>query len=508
MLGPGVSSESIWTPFSSLTTATVRPIKARIYIAWTRVADVSAYATVGTSLVGGTEIVKGTGDVAINEADSYLYFDETDRVLRIDYERTLIEPMGGMAMAMADIILDNTDLRFTPDYNSTIGTAMRPNRPVKVFIGFEVQGQEKLIPVLEGLSLQPKENKVERIVTITVYDFIKYINEKPQETSIYTDQRSDEIIADVLARAGIGTNSYQLDAGLNTVGFAWFEKGQTAGERIKLLCEAEEAFFYQDENGILKFETRDKYSQTPFNTVSWTIEPDDILKWEQDFSSEIINRVIVSGTPRTVKGEVEIWRDGVAEEVPAGQSIEIWANFEDPVSSLTSPVANTDYKAYANSDGTGADLTADIDITLTNFTKDAKLVIENTGGSTAYVTFLRMRGTPATVDYEIKEVFQDTLSIDDYNEHQKTIENPYIDDRTFAYNMAQNVVRRHKDPVSVLRLTIRGIPHLQLRDQVRVYDQDLDVYTNYRVINIQGSFERGSFTQKLLLRKITSNEAL
>lgn len=508
MLGPGISSESIWTPFASITTATVRPVRAICLIAWNRIVNAETYAVVGSSLVGGFDIVKGSSDVSINEADSYYYFDETSKVIRLEYERHLLEPLGGASIAMADIVLDNTDLRFTPDYNSTIGTALRPNRPMKIFIGFEVLGQVKTISIIEGLTLQPKEDKIKRTVAITAYDFMKFLTEKPQETTIYTEQRSDQIITDILARAGVGSLNYQLDQGLNTIGFAWFEKGQTAGERIKKICEAEEAIFYQDETGILRFETRDKYSQHPYNTSVWTIEPDDIISWEQQLNSQIINRVIVKGAPRSVKGESEIWRDGIEEEVSAGSSLTIWAEFADPVSSITSPVDRTDFFAYTGAGGTGTDITDDVTIDLTSFTKTAKLVINNGSASPAFINLLKLRGTPATVDYEIREVYEDGDSVTNYNEHQKEIENEYIDNRKFARSMAKNLVLRHKDPTGILRLKIRGIPQLQLRDQVRVKDQDLNTYTNYRVIGIQGVFEPGSFTQTLSLREIISNEAL
>ncbi len=137
MLGSGISSEAIWTPFDSITTATIRPVRARVYVSWTRQASVTNYAVVGSSVVGGTDIVQGSGDLGINEADQFDYFDETDNVIRIEYERHLIEPLGGFSMAIADVVLDNTSLRFTPNYNATIGTALRPNRPLKLFIGFK-----------------------------------------------------------------------------------------------------------------------------------------------------------------------------------------------------------------------------------------------------------------------------------------------------------------------------------------------------------------------------------
>ncbi len=508
MLGPGVSSESIWTPFSSMCTATIRPVRARCLVAWTRVVDVDAYATIGSSIIGGMDIIQGSGEVAINEADSYAYFDETARVIRLEYERHLIEPLGGTAIAMADIVLDNSDLRFTPNYNATIGTALKPNRPLKIFIGFEVQGQSKTIPIIEGLSLQPQEDKIRRTVSISAYDFMKFLNEKPQETTIYTDKRSDEIIADILARAGVGTINYQLDQGLNTIGFAWFEKGQTAGDRIRKICEAEEAIFFQDEQGILRFETRDKYSQVPYNNYVWTIEPDDILEWEQEVNSEIINRVIVKGAPRSVKGEMEVWRDGIEEEIEPGETLTIWAQFDDPVSGLTTPVENTDFEAYTGAGATGLDISTDIVVTLTSFTKTAKLEITNNNAAKAYIYLLKLRGTPAPVDYEIREIYEDSDSVNSYNEHQQEIDNEFIDKRVFARKMAQNIVKRHKDGAGVLKIKIRGVPQLQLRDQIRVKDQDLATYKNYRLIGIQGVFEPGSFVQTLTLREVTNNEAL
>jgi hypothetical protein len=43
---------------------------------------------------------------------------------------------------------------------------------------------------------------------------------------------------------------------------------------------------------------------------------------------------------------------------------------------------------------------------------------------------------------------------------------------------------------------------------VRIKDNDLGTYSNYRIIGIQGVYEPGSFIQTLELREITENEAL
>jgi len=225
-------------------------------------------------------------------------------------------------------------------------------------------------------------------------------------------------------------------------------------------------------------------------------------------SSKIINRVLISGKPRSVKETAEVWRNGVEEEIPAGTTVEVWASFQDPVTSFETMLANTDYTAFTATGGGGSDITGSISIVVTPFAKAAKLSITNANGSNAFLNLLRLRGTPATVDYEIQEVFQDTLSISDFNVQQVEIENDFIDDVDFAASMAQNLVRRYKNPNKLLKIQIRGIPHLQLRDKVSIRDIDLNTTKAYRVIGIQGVLESGGFTQTLTLREITSAEAL
>ena len=508
MLGSGISSASIWTAFNSVATAVARTLKARVLIAWTRQQVVNNFAIIGTSKIGGTDIVQGIGNNVLNDADLYQYYDETARLISLEYERNLVEPLGGAATAMVTIVLDNTDLRFTPNYNSTIGTALQPNRPMKLYVGFEVNGQEVTIQVAEALSLQPQEDKVNRTVTIQGNDFVTFLDGVNQETAIFQNQRSDQIIASILASIGIGSSNYTLDQGLNTIAFAGFGVGDFVGESIQQICEAEEGIFYQDEGGQFKFENRDKYSQPPHNKPVWTIRADDILEWERQQASQIINHIIVSGQPRSSKGEVQVWSDGQEEVVAAGQTLEVWAQFNDPVTALAAPEAQLDYTAFDTTGGAGSDETANITINVTTFTTTAKIEITNNAGVTVYVNKLALRGNPATVDYQISETYEDDGSVATYNEQDSTVDNDFIQDPTFAKNMAKDIVSRWKDPNDVLQIKIRGLPQLQLRDMVSVEEPDLHTFTSYRIVGIQGIFDVASFTQVLTLREVTANENL
>jgi len=506
MRGSGESSLAIWTAFDTETTATTRHLKHVLKIAWLRRRDETlSWATVGSSVVGGTDIVKGAAD--LTKADIFDYYDETDYVLSMEYERFLNEPLGGIALAQADISLDNTSLRFTPNKNATIGTALMPNRPIKLFLGFRVDGQDKVLQMFEGLTWQPEETKLERTCEIHAFDFIQYMFQYKLESTIYINQRSDEIIKDILDTIGFSTDQYELDTGLNTIGYAWFSKNDTAGERIRKICEAEEAVFYQDEEGILRFENRRHFSQSPHDTVQWTFDDNDILDWQVDKNVDIINRCVVKANPRTVQTTMEVWRDGIVEEVERGETKTIWASFENPCTSFTAPVATTDYVANSSYDGSGADMTSDISISFTGFTTSAKFEITNNGKQKAYLTLLRLRGTPATVTSAIEQSYEDSDSIETYEEKQFIIENDFIDSNEFARYLARAIVEKYKKPLRRVKILVRGVPHLQLRDKVNVYDRDLGTYKEYRVMGIHGQLKPGEFLQWLTLREVTDKEA-
>lgn len=507
MQGQGLSSLSIWTAFNNVTTAFMRVIKYVLNISWNRVQDdTTGYAIIGTSLIAGLDLVKGQSSV-VSLPDLFTYQNETANAMQIEYDRALVEPLGGIAMALLDVVLDNSDNRFTPNQNATIGTAILPNRPINSHVGFLVQSETKTLPIFKGLTKQPRMNKMNKTATIACIDYVRFLTEFPLESAIYTDQRSDQIIQSVLADVGFGSSQYVLGTGLNTIEFAWFDKGDTAGERIKKICEAEEAVFYQDELGILRFENRRAFTQAPHNASVWDIRKDDIMLWEEDESTQVINKCFVVSKPRAVQANTELWRDGVEEVLLPGEVITIWARFDNPATDITAISATTDYTAFTATGGGGSNITSDIGIVVTEFTTTAKLVITNSSSSSAYVNFLRLRGTPATVTGEIIQQAQDDTSISKYGENQVEIKNDFIDDASFARYLAGAVVNKYSEPTRRIVLTVQGIPQLQLRDKVMVEDMDLGTLKAYRVMRIQGTLSAGSFKQKLYLREVTNAEA-
>ena len=123
------------------------------------------------------------------------------------------------------------------------------------------------------------------------------------------------------------------------------------------------------------------------------------------------------------------------------------------------------------------------------------------------MTFLRLRGTPAIVTQEIRQIFQDDDSVNTYDEQQLEVQNDFVASSSFAYYLARAIVRKYKDPLKRVVITVRGIPQLQLKDKVTVYDRDLATDKDYRIMKIVGAMQPGEFEQRLYLREVTAGEA-
>lgn len=500
--------QTVSSAFESQVNATKRYPRQNLKIAWERTQNVgTAYAVVGTSQVDGDDIVQGELTI-ITPIDLFEFTDETENLVHFVWERRVVEPLSGLAYATGEVLLNNVSKRFSPGYDGSIGSYILPKRPVKLYAGFYFGGIEKTIPVLYGLTDQFKEDKAGRTTQFGIFDYISYIDEFQLETSIYEDKRSDEIISDILEnQVGFSTSQFSLDTGLNTIGFAWFEKGTKAGDAIRKICEAEEGYFYQDELGMIRFENRRHYNASPHTSVQWTVEAVDIVDWKEDETIQIINRCNVIARPREVKNNVEIWRSAEVVELEHAEQKDVWADFEDPCSTITSPVATLDYTANTESDGTGIDKTSEISIATSKFTKSAKLRVTNSSGGKLYITLLRLRGNPAIVTGEISEIFEDTDSQDKYGVNELVVENDFIDDSNFAYYLAITMVKKYGTPLRRVNLTVRNIPQLQLKDRIKVRDFDNDEYVEYRIMGIKGTISEQGFLQELVLREISDLEA-
>ena len=139
-------SDAIQTTFDGETTAEIRKPIFSLLVSWLKIVSSSSFGVVGTSTVNNC-LVRGNVGI-VTPIDTFEFMDESDKVISLEYERGIREPLGGNSYALMNVTLNNTDKRYTPDYSNTIGTALVPNRPLKMQIGLRLLVKKMLSHIL------------------------------------------------------------------------------------------------------------------------------------------------------------------------------------------------------------------------------------------------------------------------------------------------------------------------------------------------------------------------
>jgi len=304
-----------------------------------------------------------------------------------------------------------------------------------------------------------------------------------------------------------------FDSGLSVIPVVWWG-GNTALYEIKTATEAEGARFFADEQGRLIFQNRQHFNTNDeYKSSRYGFDFDnskDLLYTGK--VSEIINKVTIVLKPRRVQSSQVVWSYfDVPKQIDAGATLIVWANFDDPVFNVVTPVSTTDYTGNSNSDGSGADRTSDISITITKFDTASKLEIENTSGSSLYLTKMQIRGEPAVEQSSVLIEAEDSISISRYGVQPTgglTIENKYAVDEEYSQSLADLLVDQYGTPNSKVIIKGRAVPHLQLGDMVSVNNSYLGETYIMRIIQIKEQFSQGAYNAEYNLRHVTNFETL
>ena len=504
--------QTVSADFAAKTNSRVRKLKAAAQIAFTKTPSTATrYFTVGVSSVGGPDPIGPPDSVGdITEWDKFNYDDYSSRILGMEatHEQDIT---GNLTMAIADLELQNTDDKFTPDVDPTIGAYVQsPRRPMRLSAGFGAQ----TVPLFVGLTEKaPSLSEDKKTAKFHAIDFIKSISEiKITQAEMYVDQRIDQVISDLLVTyAGLATTQFELDPGMRTVPFIYFKKETTLGKAIQQLCQSELATFFEDEAGKLRLWNRQHL--TANTTPVWTFNRDNCREIQYPDAKNVINTVEVISNVRKVQANQKLWELASATKVPAGGTLELFGDFRDdygdlPVTTIDTPAylsaATTSYySTNLNQDGTGTPENAFISVSsFSKFATGFKVVFANSAAYDIYVTGLEIFARPAKVISEIYTFTQDATSVGKYEEQAYTIENDYIQSETFAKTISTMLIADRANPSGVREIEVtRGVPQLQVGDLVTFDDGKTS--GTYYVQKKTTSVGKGGLVQVLTLVKRT-----
>ena len=158
--------------FHKIAFGQIIPPLTRLYVSFDKELKMGGFFTLDKSILDGSDILKAAAvDNPAQNWDFYQYKDFTDRLVSMNWERSLEFPYQ-IQCAMADFTLDNTDEYFTPlNPNSSIGEYNLPARPFRMYAGFG--GNVEIIPQLVGITQNmPDLNNGSKTIDYHGIDFL------------------------------------------------------------------------------------------------------------------------------------------------------------------------------------------------------------------------------------------------------------------------------------------------------------------------------------------------
>ena len=453
----------------------VRNIAHNLQVSWKKETTLGNRTfTIGVSLISGNDVI-GINPGAIGSPANYKYFDESDYIMGLSWERSLNLPMGGLSVGFAEADLDNTTDRYTPRYlggTEELFTAILPRRPMIINAGFEVDGIDQTIPQFSGvLNRSPKVFKRNSRAELSASDYVDFFSNRYLDQELmFTGLRTDEVYEQLLISSGLSTAQYSLDTGINVIPFGAFDVGTKYSKIFHELAEAENGQFYQDEEGKFRFENRQHYDSSPHTDVQRVITTGQVIDYELPDEDHIINVVEVKSTEMRKQPAQTIMNYTLPNTILPGETLELFFNYENYILEVTTPTAggsDSYWLANSNEDGTGTDYTSSVSlVSIDNFAQASKLIFKNNASNNVVLTKVVISGRPVKDVNDIYVRLQDDSSVTAYEERPLLLDNKYIQNEFWANSYAQVILNDYSDPENIIRLTIRAIPELQLGDLI------------------------------------------
>lgn len=465
---------SVNNDFHKVANGQIIPLEAGLYVSFTKdIDDTLGWFVLDSSELDRDMLALDDKYTPMQKWDYYEYIDFTDRLVSLDYERSVEFPYNTQS-ALADFTLDNYDDYFTPGSQSAIDNYNVPGRPVKISCGFKGFG---LLPQFVGITRKmPTVEQKSATASYHAVDFLSAIAEQSLTDIIdMREVRTDQVLAKIVQQFGVLPTQYRFDPGANIIPFVFFDVGQNAGEAIQKLVQAENGKFWMDEMGMLRFTRRDFDTGAPVAVI----DDYSIINARSGSYSDIINHIVISCDLREVQEFQTIYQKTPHGEsadtnwvVPANSSITRKLTLEDPCYSVVTPTLGraSSVSWFTAIDSNMDEVNSDVAVVDEQLTNNSYIVtIQNDNNFAVEVDYLTLWGEPAKVyDHLDYEAYED-VSVDTYGDHRLTIaDNPFFQSYDQAVAFADDIINQRAFYNNIMTLDIKGDFSIQLGDVIEI----------------------------------------
>lgn len=322
---------------------------------------------------------------------------------------------------IATLTLDNETKRFSAwNSSGTLYGKLYPGKNVRIKMREDYTGTDRA--VFTGIIDDLQENRTGRTVMLVCKDGVDIL--KGADASVAF---TPPILPYVTSTSVITNVEGFIQSILTSIGWAWSYDvskfptsvyplyylicNQRAFTEFKEIAKANrggDGIFYLNAAGDVVFDMLQDFGLTPTTYTASIFDKE--VEISQPWKN-VIKSIKAKVYRWVAKADDTVWDYGQPPlMVPANSSLTVFANYTyNSTETLmmvdaNDPVSTTDYVANDASDGSGADLTSSVSISLTNLGTAGRLVVTNNSGSDAYFTTLKLSGTP----YVITESYNTT----------------------------------------------------------------------------------------------------
>lgn len=474
------------------------------------------------------------------------YTDETSRLLYADGRFNLVDPAGRISggrgmVAQATLVLDNHDGRFSVDYaGSPLASKLSTWRfhMAPGYLKVSTDGGATYDNVISFLISHPEETIARYdehpVVAWTCYDRSYWLMQNLYNTELLStwwdndadrwwQYREDEIIAEILTRAGLvdGTDFVSqdwhrrypamlatLEPGMTPISWFWLEN-ESPWDELQRLSGACLGYFFHtpgspsSPQGWMRYWNMAHWLNALAGSPNLTLyagnTADVAAKWEPN---ELYSRVTVTVTPRVPGSIREIWKSPVLPYLRPGATEHIVANFTSPAYQVYSLRATTDYFAAST---TGVNLTSSIQVL--NWQQSAQRVefdLRNnhaTRSAQFYKLQLRGRSLESIDEYEAEAESDLTYWVAGLRPPRvrEVTGNAYIQHQTHGDTIAQVLLASSETMRFRARVAMAGSSHARRRvgDVVRLVNTRSGWDVNCVLTGLSWRLQHGTFQQDI-----------
>jgi hypothetical protein len=417
-----------------------------------------------------------TGNGAINE-NAYI------RQIDINRGREhYLNPSGSgfekMQPGKATLVFDNSNGRYNPyNVDSPLYGDILPGRKIQILAYIVATKKTEVRFTGHITDLQPSADSKE--VTITAEDGMRWLEDAEYSSGVIYSRMTFDAINLVLSFVNW---PYQRNIQPSFQPLQVFEPGSGSSlSIIQQLAEANLGTFFIDRYGKAIF-----YPVNYLITTSHDIDESILLReirisqpWET-----VRNKIKIIANRKGKRPESNVWTMAGIETFTAGQTKSFGATFK------SSDGLSIEYlKANTAIDGTGNDVSDNFTVTKSDITStNCTLSVTYNGTGTAYLLGLFLVGS-AIVSAPESKTASDSTSILKYGPRSFTLDNPWLQDRSYAAAYASILNNHLKDPHKDPIIQIQQYPSVQyaidLYDKINLTSATLGIDDTYTVAGIR-----------------------